>query len=129
MHTINIGLNFLNVSDDFVEHLRGLVFENADFILEALQLVWLTSIFCGEGSNDILDLFGVLQSKVLHVPVVNNKGQLITILDLLGNQSPYGESLTHDSDEHVQQVNDDEKRAENEQHVEIYRFLAFGIPK
>ena len=74
-------------------------------------------ILDAEGSNKIFDLLDVLESGVFPVPVIHHESQLIFHSDLLCHLSSFAKCLSHDSDQHVCQMDEHQKRYEGVQNV------------
>ena len=58
-----------------------------------------------ECSHDVLDLMSVVvESEIHEMPVVHDELKMVLNPDLLSYSSSISESLTHNGDEHVQEV-------------------------
>jgi len=66
-----------------------------------------------EGCDDVLDLPVVRDSLVQKLPVIHDKAKVILDLLLVLNFVVFSEGLAHDGDQHVQQMDQDEKTCEN----------------
>ena len=105
----------------------NLDFHFPDFVVDFLnvffsvKIILLTNkvIFGRERSDQIINLIPTLsESKLDKVEVVHNEEQVVLELDLgciLGSRI---ERLTHDSDEHIHHVDDEDECGDDEEEVE-----------
>ena len=63
----------------------------------------------GEAGDDILDLRHVLECMREKEPIVEDKGQMILVLNLQMHFIPNSISIAHDGDEHVHQVDHEDE--------------------
>ena len=77
-----------------------------------------------EGSYDVFYFFGVAQRIVFQEPVVDDEGQVVSDFYLLSDFVTIAESVSHDSDEHVEQVNEHDELGTDEKGGQV-AVLAF----
>ena len=85
--------------------------------LEQLSLVLILLVL--EGRHNVVELFGVSDGVVLQIPVIHYEGQVVSDLYLLCNLIPDGESITHDGNQHVKQMDQQNKLGCDEQRVQV----------
>ena len=86
-------------------------------LLKQLSLILILLVL--EGRHDVVELLGVSYGVVLEVPVVHDEGQVVSDLYLLCNLIPDGESVTHDGNQHVKQMDQQNKLGCYEQRVQV----------
>jgi len=86
-------------------------------LLKQLSLIFILLVL--EGRHDVVELLGVSYGVVLEVPVVHDEGQVVSDLYLLCNFIPDGESVTHDGNQHVQQMDQQNELGSDEQRVQV----------
>ena len=72
-----------------------------------------------EGRHDVVELLGISYGVVLEVPVVHHEGQVVSDLNLLCYFIPDGESVAHNGDQHVQQMDQQNELGSDEQRVQV----------
>jgi hypothetical protein len=67
-----------------------------------------------ESCDEILNLVFIFENVVLQVPVVHDKPQMITYLNLFGYSNSAVEGVSHDSNKHVQKMECHNERCNKE---------------
>ena len=119
VHDSSILVHDLLVPDGvFVERLENLFaqwFKVIAHVSDFMVVVFV--ILDAESSNNTFDLLDVLESTVFPVPVIHHESQLILHFDLLWHLSSFAKCLSHDSDQHICQMDEHQKRYEEVQNV------------
>ena len=71
-----------------------------------------------ECSDNVVQLLGVSNGVVFQVPVVDDECQVVPDLDLLCHLVTVSEGVSHNGDQHVQQMNKHDELSRYEDNVE-----------
>ena len=88
---------------DRLAHLLNILSQICDLLKIILLLRSMKS------SNDVFNLLHILKTETPKVPVIHNKFEVVFNFDLVRNCSSVTESFTHNGDEHVRQMDKQDK--------------------
>jgi hypothetical protein len=82
-------------------------------------MVMIHAIFCGDSSDQVLNPFFIFKCPIINMPVINDEPQVIFGHDLLTILFSPHEGVTHDCDQHVEQMNKQEQSTADEEEFHL----------
>ena len=102
----------------------SVVFESIKYVWDIFSILGLkcfiiiNSLCDGKGGNDVFQLRFILKSNFTQVPVWNYKPEMISHSDLHFDGGPLSKCVSHDSNKHVQHVNNQEEWSKRQKSIQ-----------
>ena len=104
--------------------IRNLLSNGSNLLLQIVKkFIFIGFLFDQECCNDKHELILIRNRKWTQIPIIDHKCKMVAYLDEFSDFFAVGECFTHDSDEHVQQMDNHEELGEHIEEGEEH-FLA-----